>query len=365
MLPRKKAQIGLVGVDIGSSSIKVVELREKRRRYELVNLALRNLPPGAITDGVVLDANSVSSTIRRLFEENNISTTHVATSVSGQSVVVKRITVAAASEEEVEQAIQQEIAHDLQLELTNFNLNYYVLGVSKERDSLNWRADRYRGAQQVDVLLLAAHRDRLQTRTNLLAQADRTPAVVDIDAFALQNAFELSYEPSSDQTIALLNIGASTMNLNITRGGLPLFTRDFASGGNLYTDVLQKELELTVEEAERLKLGIEVSRIQPEAELPHLTSVSAALLSEVQAAFVEFHQAMPDPIQAIYMAGGTARIRGLAEMLQAQFKVPVEIIDPFRKIHCHPARFDGEFVANLAPRMVVAVGLALRSFDAA
>jgi type IV pilus assembly protein PilM len=365
ILPRKKSQNGLVGVDIGSSSVKVVELKEKRGRYELVTLALNNLAPDVIADGVILDASSVSSTIKKMFEENNISTLQVATSVSGQSVIIKRITVAAASEEDLEQAIQHEITHNVQLDLTNFNVSYYVLGAVKEQDSLNWQADRYRGVHQMDVLLLAAHRERVQTRTNLLVQAERTAVVVDIDAFAMQNAFELSYEPPADQAVALLNIGASTMNINITRGGVPLFTRDVSTGGNRYTDVLQKELDLTIEEAERLKVGIEVARVQPEAEVPHLESVSQDLLSEVQAVFDEFHETMPDPIQAIYLAGGSARIRGLAAVLQAQLKVPVEIIDPFRKIHCNPAKFDRDFVANLAPRMAVAVGLALRSFDAA
>jgi type IV pilus assembly protein PilM len=362
-LPRKKAQTGLVGVDIGSSSVKVVELKEKRGRYELVNLALNNLAADAVAEGAILDASSVSSTIKKMFEENNIATTHVATSMSSQSVIVKRITVAAGNEEELQQAIQQEVTHNVELDLTNFNLNYYVLGATQEKDSLNWRADRYRGAQQLDVLLLAAHRDRLQTRTNLLVQADRTPVVVDIDAFALQNAFELSYEPAADQTVALLNIGASTTNVNITRGGVPLFTRDVATGGNQYTDVLQKELDLTIEEAERLKVGIEMAGIQPEAELPHLTLVSEDLVSQVQAAFDEFHKTMPEAIQAIYLAGGTARIRGLTGVLETHFKIPVEIINPFRKIQCNPAKFDSDFVANLAPRMTVAVGLALRSFD--
>jgi type IV pilus assembly protein PilM len=361
----RKASQGLVGVDIGSSSIKVVELRQKRSRYELVNLALNNLASDSVTEGAVLDRTYLSSAIKKMFDENNISTTNVATSLSGQSVVMKRMTVQASTEEELDQAIQQEVTHSVQLDLTNFSLNYYVLGSSQEKDSLNWRADRYRGAQEVVVLLLAAHRNTLQTHTELLLQASRTPVVVDIDAFALQNAFELSYEPAPEQVIALLNIGATTMNVNIIRGGLPLFTRDISTGGNKYTDVLQKELDLTVEEAERLKVGIDVGRVQPEAELPHLESVSENLVSEIQAVFDEFYETMQDPIQAVYLAGGTARIRGLPGVLQAKLKLPVDIIDPFRKIHCDPAKFDADFVANLAPRMTVAVGLALRSFDAA
>jgi type IV pilus assembly protein PilM len=254
---------------------------------------------------------------------------------------------------------------DVQFDLANANLSYYVLGAVQEKDTLDWRADRYRGARQLEVLLLAVQRDKLQSHTELFTQANRTPVVVDVDAFALQNAFEASYEAPPDQTIALLNIGASMMNINVTQAGMPLFTRDVSIGGNEYTSVLQKELGLTLEEAERLKMGMEVRGVQPEAELAHLMSVSNHLLSEVQDAFYEFHKTKQEPIQAIYLAGGSARVRGLANLLQSELKAPVEIIDPFRKIYCNPGKFDKEFVATLAPRMTVAVGLALRRFDAA
>jgi type IV pilus assembly protein PilM len=365
MISRKKASSGLVGVDIGSSSVKMVELKEKRGRYELVNLALNNLAHEAIISGAIVDAVSLTSTIRKTFEENKISTSNVATSVAGDSVVVKRATVTAGSEEELDHAIRQEAMQNVQIDMANANLSYYVLGALQEKDSLDWRADRYRGARQLEVLLLAVQKDKLQSHTELFTQANRTPVVVDVDAFALQNAFELSYEPPPEQTVALLNVGASTTNINITRGGMPLFTRDVSMGGNHYTSVLQKELGLTLEEAEKLKMGIEMSKLHPEAELPHLMSVSQSLLSEVQDAIYEFHQTMEEPIQAIYLAGGSARVRGLADLLQAELKASVEIIDPFRKIYCNPAKFDKEFVATLAPRMTVAVGLALRSFDAA
>jgi type IV pilus assembly protein PilM len=365
MLSRKKTSASLVGVDIGSSSVKAVELKEKRGQYELVTLALNNLSQDVIVDGAIVDATSLSSAIEKIFDENKISTPNIATSVSGRSVMVKKIIVTASNEEELELAIQQEAMQNVQLDLTSFNLNYYVLGPVQERDSLDWRADRYRGARQMEVLLLAVQREKLQSHTNVLVQANKNPVVIDIDAFALQNAFELSYEPQPDQTVALLNIGASLTNVNITRGGVPLFTWDIPMGGNQYTDVLQKELDLTVEEAEKLKMGVEVARIQPHAELPHLKSASESLLFEVQNAFAAFHETAPDPIQAVYLAGGTARIRGLADVLRAELKTPVEILDPFRKVHFNPDKFDANFIAALAPRMTVAVGLALRSFDAA
>lgn len=362
---RKTADDGLVGLDIGSSSIKLVELRAKRDRYELVNLALKNLGADAIVDGAIMDEGSVSSTIEKMFEEARISSKKVATSVSGRAVIVKRVVVTAGTQEELDTAIQQEVAQQIPFDLASVQLNYYVLGPLQETDSLDWQADRYHAARKLEVLLLAVKREKIQAHTNVLIHASKTPSVMDLDAFALQNAFELSYEPPSQQTVALLNIGASTMNINIIRGGLPLFTRDASIGGNQYTDTLQKELNLTFDEAEQLKAGIDLARVQPESELPHLRSVSELLLLEVQKAFDAFHQTIPDPIQAVYLAGGTARIRGLADLLGAELKMPVEVLDPFRKIRFNPRRFGADFVATLAPRMTVAVGLALRSFDAA
>lgn len=365
MLSAKKPQTGLVGVDLGSSSVKAVELKERRGRYELVNLALTNLASDSIVDGAIQDAPSVSSIVGRMFDEHKIATANVATSVSGRSVIVKRIIVTAGNEKELELAIQQEAVQNIETDLTNFNLNYYVLGPVQESDSLDWRADRYLGARQMDVLLLAVEREKLQAHTDVFVQANKTPVVVDIDAFALQNAFELSYEPPPDQTVALLNIGASMTNVNVTRGGVPLFTSDIPLGGNEYTDVLQRELDLTLEEAESLKAGVEVARIQQEAELPHLKSVSERLVLEVQKAIHAFHQTTSDPIQAVYLAGGTARIRGLSGVVQEGMNMPVEIMDPFRRVQVDPERFDADFIATLAPRMTVAVGLALRSFDPA
>lgn len=340
-------------MDIGSSSVKAVELRQKNDGYELVSLALDRLSQDAIVDGAIMDSFSVSAAIEKIFTENKMQSARVATSVSGNAVIVKRITVNAATQEELEAAVQREATQSIRFDLGEVNINYYVLGPAAAGSGL-------------DVLLLAVKREKMQSHANVLSQANKTPVVLDIDAFALQNAFELSYEPPPDQTIALLNIGASIMNINITRGGMPLFTRDVSVGGNQYTDILQKELNLSFEDAEKLKMGQGLPQVPADAEAPHLRSISELLLLEIQKTFDYFrHTTSSDPIQAIYLAGGTARVKGLPDLLKAEFNVPVEIIDPFRKIHINPGKFDPAFVSEAAPRMTVAVGLALRGFDAA
>jgi type IV pilus assembly protein PilM len=348
----KKKPRGLVGLDVGSASIKAVELKEANGGYELASLALQSLTHNAAHAHSPGEPLSVAEAVRKVFEDYGIENPNVATAVSGPSVVVRRMTLAATNEEELEIAIQHEAMQYIGFDLAEVSLNYYVLGPAVGTDAL-------------DVLLVAVKRDKLQTHTSMLAHAKRVPVVMDLDAFALQNAFELSYEPPPEQTVALLNIGASLTNLNITRGGLPLFARDIPLGGNAYTAILQKELNLSFEDAEKLKMGGDVPSIQPQAELPVLRSVSESLVREIQKALGIFHQAAEEPLAAIYVAGGSSRIAGLVDTLRGEFKVPVEILDSFRKIRYDAGKFDADFVANSAPRMAVAVGLALRSFDAA
>lgn len=352
MLGSRKKKRGTVGLDIGSSSLKVVELQAKGGHYHLANAVLDRLSQDTIVDGAIMDSVSLSAAIEKLFADHRISTPDVATSVSGHSVIVKRVTISASTEPEMEAAIQREAMQHIRFDLSEVNLSYYVLGPAS--------------GGGFDVLLLAVKREKLQSHTAVLGQASKNPVVLDIDAFALQNAFELNYEPPQGDTIALLNLGASLMNINITRGGMPLFTRDVSVGGNQYTNVLQKALDLSFEDAENLKMGHAVEKAAPDSELPHLRSVSELLLLEVHKTFDFFRQTTsPDPIQAIYLAGGTARIKGLVELLGSEFGVPVEVIDPFRKIEVNPAKFDVERIREIAPAMTIAVGLAMRGFDAA
>ncbi|HEV2178403.1 MAG TPA: type IV pilus assembly protein PilM [Terriglobia bacterium] len=347
---------GLVGLDIGSSSVKAVELKKTRSGFELANLGMDTLGPDTVVDGAIMDAFSVSSAIEKIFKENKISSTNVATSISGSSVMVKKISVAAANEAELEAAIPYEAQQQLTADVADVNLSFQVLGPSTTPNSL-------------DVMLVAAKREKVSNYTNVLSQAGKTPVVVDVDAFALQNAFEAGYEPSPGETIALVNIGASIMNINIVRAGVPLFTRDISMGGKQYTEALQRALDLGYEDAEKLKMGGEVASAAPEAlqvKASQLALVSEQLLREVQKTLDFFHQtSSPDPIDRVYLAGGTARVEGLAALLEQELKIPVEVLNPFRKVAVSISRFDADYIAAIAPRMVVAVGLALRSFDAA
>jgi type IV pilus assembly protein PilM len=164
--------------------------------------------------------------------------------------------------------------------------------------------------------------------------------------------------------VALLNIGASVMNINIVRGGVPLFTRDVSVGGNQYTDSLQKELDLNFDDAERLKKGEAIASVSDEQKTQILRSVSDILTLEIQKTFDFFRAtASGENIQRIVMAGGTARVPGLIDLLREEFAMPVEELYPFRKIVPNPGRHSEEQIREMAPRLAIAVGLALRSFD--
>jgi type IV pilus assembly protein PilM len=341
----------VVGLDIGSSSVKAVELRKKGNTYELVNLGIEPLGQDTVVDGAIMDALSVSSAIEKIFNDNRIKTKNVATSVSGHSVIVKRATVAAETEEELYNAIPYEAQQHIPFDMTDVNLSYQSLGPSPSGTG-------------TDVILVAVKREKILNHTNVLSQAGKIPTVVDYDGFAVYNAFEANYQIPTDQMAALLNIGASIMNIVIGRGSNPLFTRDVSVGGNQYTDTLQKELDLSYEDAEKLKQGFEVANVTQDQKLPHLRSVSEILMLEIQKTFDFFRQTTStENIQHVYISGGTAKIEGLVDQLKAELNIPVEIINPFQRVVVDGKKFDLGYVEEIAPRMSVAVGLALRSFD--
>jgi len=341
----------VVGLDIGSSAVKAVELKRSGKEIEVVRLGVEPLAPEIVVDGAIVDTGQVSNTITRIFTEKKIRTRNVATSVSGHSVIVKKLSLQPMTEEDLEGAIQMEAAQHIPFDIGEVNLDYQILDTAPESPTM-------------DVLLVAVKKDKILNYTNVVTLAGKTPTIVDIDAFALQNVYEYNYEPPPDLTVALLNLGASVMNINIVKGKIPLFTRDVSVGGNQYTDTLQKELDLGFEEAETLKTGVTLPGISDEARLPVLKSVSEIIVLEIQRTFDFFRAtATGEHIRKIYLAGGSARVYGLTDLLQQELGLPVEQLDPLRRIKFDPAGPIGEAIASNPPRLAVAVGLALRSFE--
>jgi type IV pilus assembly protein PilM len=339
----------LIGLDIGSSSVKAVELKRGRGGYELVAYGIEPLAQDTVVDGAIMDAPSVAEKISLIFDGQKIKTKEVATAVSGHSVIVKPVTMPLMSEDELYDQIQTEASQHIPFDIADVNLSHQLLEANEN---------------QMNVILVAVKKDKILNHTNVLAQAGKTPVVVDIDAFALQNCFEVNYEPDPSQVVALLNIGASVMNINIVRGWTPLFTRDVSVGGNQYTDALQKELDLSFEDAEKLKMGGTHTGVSEEQKTAILRSVSDILILEIQKTFDFFRAtASGENIRRIVVAGGTARVPGLLDLLREEFAMPVEELYPFRKISFQASQFDETLLRENAPRLAIAVGLALRSFD--
>jgi type IV pilus assembly protein PilM len=342
----------LVGLDIGSSSLKAVELTKSKKGYQLAAFAYEPLAADAVVDGAVMDAAAVAETIKQSFLAAKFKPKGVATGVSGHSVIVKRVVVPAATPDEVETSIQIDAEQYIPFDIAEVNLDYQVVGpgtTSSEEAGM-------------EVVLVAAKKDKIQNHTNVISLAGRTAEIVDIDAFALQNAFEANYTVDPAAPVALLNIGASLMNINITKGGMPLFIRDVSVGGNQYTDILQKELQLNFQEAEDLKLG-KTGGSEAEMVQPLLESITEMLIMEVQKTFDFFRETYPsETISRVLISGGASRMIGLAEKIQETFGYPAEILDPFKSITLGP-KVEAEKITSLGPAFAVAVGLALRGFD--
>lgn len=340
----------IVGLDIGSSSIKAVELKKGRGGITVTHLGMEPLASDIVVDSMIVDSGSVASAITKIFLENNIKSKAVATSVSGHSVIVKKIPMQTMSDAELSDVIQQEAAQHIPFDIADVNIDYQIL------------SDETPGPQ-MDVLLVAVKKDKILNYTNVLSLAGKAPAVVDIDAFALQNCYEYNYEPAPGSTVALLNLGASVMNINIVKGSTPLFTRDVSIGGHQYTDSLQKELDLSFDDAESLKLGQKVGTVSEDAKLPILQQVTEIIVLEIQKTFDFFRAtAAGEHIERIYLAGGSSKVPGLIEALRQEFSLPVEVLNPFQRIES-PMGPGAELIDRNAAQLAVAVGLALRSFE--
>ena len=340
----------IVGLDIGSSSIKAVELKKSRGGIEVTHLGLEPLASDIVVDSMIVDSGSVATAITKIFTDNNIKGRAVATSVSGHSVIVKPVKMATMSDQDLAHSIQAEAAQYIPFDISDVNIDYQILSEDG-------------AGPQMDVLLVAVKKDKILNYTNVLSLAGKSPAIVDIDAFALQNCYEYNYEPAPGSTVALLNLGASVMNINIVEGSTPLFTRDVSVGGHQYTDSLQKELDLSFEEAEALKLGQKVGTVSEDAKLPILQQVTEIIVLEIQKTFDFFRAtAAGEHIERIYMAGGSSQVPGLIEALRQEFSIPVETLNPFQRIE-PPTGPGAELFENNAGQLAVAVGLALRSFE--
>ena len=346
----------LVGLDIGTHSIKLVQLRKAGKGYQLLHFGMMPLMPEAIVDGAIMNAGAVVETIRNLLRMEKINTKDVATAISGQSVIVKKIRVPQMTEKELAENIQWEAEQHIPFEISDVNIDFQILPSMGHVEGGE--------GNQIDVLLVAAKKAKVDDYTSLIIESGLNPVVVDTDIFALENEFEISND-IEEGIVALVDIGASTMNINILKGNVTTFQRDIAIGGNRYTSALQKEFSTSYEQAEALKMGTGFTANRSKEQVLALMAVISEEVSEELHRSLEFFRSTTseDAIEKIVISGGCAKIKGLDRFLSDRLGLPVEVANPFRKLHCSEKIFDPEYLREVAPLAAVGVGLALRRMN--
>ena len=340
-------------MDIGSSHIKLMELEHDTRGGppRLANFGMVQLPPEAIVDGAVMNTNVIVDAIRELVQQNRVKAKFVAASVSGNAVIIKRINLPQMTVEELEESIQWEAEQYIPFDINDVNIDVQILEGASEDPG------------QMEVLLVAARKELVNEYQALIQQAGLRPAIVDVDAFAVANMYELNYE-KQEEAVALVNIGASNVNIHVLRNGVSAFTRDISAGGRQFTEEIQRTLNISYEQAEAMKVGGsdgDDRAVVPEVIERVLASVGENLATEVQRS-IDFYlsTSAEGTLDRVLLSGGAARTPGLARAISQQTGLPTEVADPFRRIQIDERAFNPAFLNDVCPQAAVVVGLAMR-----
>jgi type IV pilus assembly protein PilM len=343
---RKKAAVGL---DIGSSAIKLVQLGEKAGGYELKSFGIVPLPPDAIGEGSIKDPPLIVDAIREAHGKAGVKGKDVVIGVSGHSLIMKKIPLPRVTPKDLAEAIQLEAEHHIPFAIDDVYLDYHVVEESRGEGGM------------MDVILVAVKKAKVDEYVGVTQGAGLNPVVVDVDAFALENQFELNHPDRGQETVALIDLGASVMKTNVVRGGVSIFARDTAFGGHNYTQAIARRLNIPWDKAEAAKCGQEIPGVRWDDLVPSLEAVSRELSLEIQRSFDYFTSLTEaDRIDRIVLSGGSAKLPGIDAFLSASWSIPVEMVKPFQTIQVPADRFSAEELDPFAPMLAVAVGLGIR-----
>ncbi|MDD3294622.1 MAG: type IV pilus assembly protein PilM [Geobacteraceae bacterium] len=337
----------IVGIDIGSSSVKLVQLAEQKGTYHLVNVGILPLPSDAIVDNSLMDTTSIVETIKDLTKSLGTKAKEAVCSISGNSVIIRKISLPAMTQEELEDQIAWEAEQYIPFDINDVNLDFEIL----ESDLSS--------SGKMTILLVASKKEIINEYVAVFNEAGLKLVVIDVDSFAVQNVYEKNYSPSDDEVVALINIGASIMNLNVVKGGGSLFTRDVQMGGNLYTEEIQRQFSLNSQDAERCKLTGDY----PDGERLRdtISRMNDTISQEIQRSLDFYNStAEENKISRIYLSGGGSKVSMLSETLTHRLGLPVELLNPLKSIKYNEKEFDPEYLQEIAPLVAVAAGLAMR-----
>lgn len=341
----------LVGIDVGSSAIKLVQVRESKAGYTLERFGVRPIEPELIVDGAVMDAGPIVEAIKALAADCRIKTKDVALSVSGHSVIIKRVKLSPMSEDELEEMIKWEAAQYIPFDINEVNLDFAILSGPAGEE----------GQGEMNVALVAVKKDKLAAYTSLIVEAGLRPVVVDVDAFTLENMYGVNYDVNANEVIGLVNIGASVINLNILTGGTFAFTRDVSIGGNRYTEMIQKELNVSYAAAEAAKRGQQSREADASAVDGIMAAVNNEVATEVSRSLDYFRTTIThDRVDKLILSGGSAMVKGLTDALAERCQVPLELANPFKRIEIDQKTVNMDVLKESGVQAAVGVGLAIR-----
>ncbi len=350
-----------IGLDIGAHSIKVAQLKKRKNSFELMNFGLMPINPELIVDGVIENVGEVADAIKRLLLCEKIKTKYAVTSVHGESVIIKKISVPVMSEDELAKSIKAEAEQYIPYDIDEVNVDFQIL--PKDASVEEAPSSGEEEEPLMDVILTAIKKDVIETRMQVLLAAGLSPVVVDLNAFAIENCYEINEEFDVSTVTALVNIGMSTTNVNIVDGGITAFTRDVPLGANVFNHAIQKELNVNADMAEQLKLGIETGEISQSQVAPIVINAVADLTQELFKSFEFFSTARNKEVNTVVLSGGAAIMPGLDRQISEKLDKKTEIFNPFLNIKVNYKRFDSDYLDAVGPQAAVCIGLASRRFN--
>jgi type IV pilus assembly protein PilM len=338
---------GFVALDIGSSAIKMVEVEVDKNGYRLLNMGIQPIPAMAIQNNMVADKDVVVKAIQNLIRNHGVRSTQVVAAVPGRVAIIKKIQLPAQGEEELDANVEFQASQLIPDTLENVNLDYQAL-------------DYVENSDRMDVLLVAVKKDIINSYTQAIKEAELVPAIVDVDYFAMENMFEINYEPEASGVVGLVHIGARYTSINVLKRGISAFTGDLPVGGESFTEALVHALQLSYEQAETLKVS-GGSDAKKQAEVEKLLKPTADYLASEISRTLSLYRAMADEggIHKIYLSGGGAKTAGLSRIIADRLGLEVELIDPFRGFTVARG-IDPDDLAEAAPALAVGAGLAIR-----
>lgn len=337
----------VVGLSIGSSSVKLVELKRAGKSWKLLHFGIVQLPEDAIVNREIINPIVVADSIRTLIGQLKLGTKQVCTSISGTSVIIKRMTVEAPNAKELQEQVYWEAEQYLPFDVSEVVMDFQVL--SKTKDS------------RTEVMLVAAKRSSLESYISCVEDSGLKAKIVDTDFFAMQNLFEANYPVRPAEAVAIVDIGASALKMVIMHGGSPIFTKDAAMGGHNVTAEIQKHLNLSFNDAELLKTSPQGNGT-PQEVSDLLQVMSENFATEIKRS-LDFYNAssLGGPVSYILLSGGGAKMVGLSKIIEDITSLPTQVINPFNAISYDPEVFSQDYVNSIAPIATVPIGLALRA----